>query len=193
MVEKNDYGDPLYRFRVRNSKWILEVDFIENNRPWRDGEEAKFLAGVTKEKVFDYFLNSDETKFVPQREYSAMNSREHNLCRFILHSGQYLSHNGKQYNIFEIKINQGDNIKDAVVEIGWALLKISIKYPEWNPIRIQVFEHTLAECGSFYIEWDRQTFRLCQTSYRREREIQKFTNLTELLTYIAKHHYYAPM
>lgn len=193
LVESNTEGTPLARWIVKGTILELEADFVERDRGWKKGEQDAFLKGMTKERVFDFFLKQSEGDGVPQREYSLMSGLEHKFFKFIAHSGSYIRNKktGEQQNMFRISLNKDSDIAAAKKEVAWMLPQIAQQFPNWDPIHIGVFEHTLSEGGIYTVQWDRNsTFVLAKCTYGRNSEEYTTTKLTDLLKYIAANHYY---
>lgn len=56
--------------------------------------------------------------------------------------------------------------------------------------RFGVFEHTLAEFGSYYIEISEYCYDLVVYRWRRKSKVASFQNLGDLVKYVQEHHYY---
>jgi hypothetical protein len=193
LVEQNIDGDPLKRFIIEDGQFKMLVDFVEQKRPWKRGEEKRFLKDMTRERVFDFFLKGNEWDDTPQREYSTMSAVERKLFNFVSHAGtyQYDEESNEQRNIFRISLNCDSDLDAAEEEISWALPRIAKQFPKWKPIYIDIFEHTLSERGIYFLYWNRRkTFRLMKCTYSHEEELKRFTNLRSMLEYVSRNHYY---
>lgn len=190
LLESSAQGDPRYRYIIKDGKLLIEHDFIEERRAWKNGEKEEFMSGLTQEKVMDFFLADGE--WSTYREYSAVSEAEGKLFKYFSHNGMYLNApNGGRYNLFQITLNQDCDLIAATKEISWGLERILAYYPEWNPIEIHVFEHTCSEFGIHTLRFNRDTkFELIKNSYGRETTLKEFSNLHDTLEYIAKNHYY---
>jgi hypothetical protein len=188
---KDEYGTPMYRFRIENGKWIMDENFVERDRAWKKGEQEEFEQDMSRERIVDFFLRDGDRG--PQREYNAMSKAEHTYLNFASHAGTYQADekSGEHRNVFKIKLNRDSDLDAAEEEITWVFNKVAKAYPKWNPIYIDVFEHTLSEYGIYFIYWNRRkTFRLMKCTYGHEEELTKFTNWRSMLEYISKNHYY---
>jgi hypothetical protein len=193
LIEQSIKGKPLRRWRVKNSKMVVEEDFVENARPWKKGEADVFVKGVDRERVVDYFLSKREGDSIPQREYSTMSNLEYDLLKFVKHDGCYETDKktSKQRNLFRISLNRDSDIKAAQEEVSWLLTKIVKAYPDWQPIHLGVFEHTLSQYGIYSLDWDgKKSFVLNKCTYGRVEKLKEFNDLYSTLEYIAKNHYY---
>lgn len=189
----DEYGTPMYRFVIANGDWEMTENWVEKDRAWKPKEKKIFEADMNRDRIMDFFLAGDN---VPQREFSVMSNAEYKFVKFFRHSGSYQPSKeaeaaGEYRSIFRISLNTDSNIDAAEEEMNWALPKLAKAYPTWNPVRLDVFEHTLSEHGIYFMEWDqKKTFRLMKCAYHQEEELQKFTDLRVMLEYIAKNHYY---
>jgi len=180
----------LRSYVVSKGKLVLARDFIDEQREWNPGEKDAFIAGKTKEDVFDYFLCHDDEG--PLREWRAMGELEMQYFSFIKHSGNYIWLNNEiRYNFFEVMINQDSDLAAAEKEIKWMLNRIASYHDDVDPIEVKIFEHTLSEFGSYSFLWNRKkTFEIRKTTYGSPNIINKFNSLRGLIEHISKHHYY---
>jgi hypothetical protein len=186
----DEHQTPMYKFVVEGGELKMEHNFVENDRAWKKGEEAKFRKSITREGVLDLLLSSRER---PHREYSVMSSVEHEHFKFVTHVGSYSSdeESGGRRNIFKISLNTDSDIDAAEAEAIEVFTKVAKAYPKWNPIYIDVFEHTLSEGGIYYVNWNRRkTFTMMKCTCGRVEELAKLTGWRAMLEYVAKHHYY---
>lgn len=188
---KDEYGTPMYRFRIEGGEWIMDENFIERDRAWKKGEQEEFEQDMDRERIVDFFLRDGDRG--PQREYSAMSNAEHQYLNFCTHAGTFQpdEESGERRNIFKISLNTDSDLDAAEEEITWVFRKVAKAYPKWNPIYIDIFEHTLSEGGIFYATWNRRKgFKMMKCTYGREEELASFTSWRSLLEHVAKHHYY---
>lgn len=192
LQEKSDkYGTLMYRFCIIDGKWVKTDDFIEKNRGWKKGEEEEFSKNMNRERIIDFFLQPEGS--TPYREYHTMSNAEVEHFKFCRSAGTYRldEKSGEERKIFRISLNTDSDLDAAEEEAIFVFTRVAKKYPKWNPIFIDIFEHTLSEYGSYYAYWNRRkTFRLMKCTYGREKEIAKFTGWRNFLEYVSKNHYY---
>ena len=191
LVESSEAGKPLRAYVVEGYQFKVTRDFVEEDRPWKNGEHKKFINGKTKEDVLNFFLSHNDAG--PHREWQAMDRLEYDFFSFMKHAGRYrwLEDDETRFNIFRLSLNRDSNLKKAKREIAWVLEKIANFYPNVNPIYIDIFEHTLSEYGTYHIDWDRENkFDIVKTTYGRPEVIKTLSSLEEMLEYVSKHHYY---
>ncbi|MCV0439838.1 MAG: hypothetical protein K5880_14525 [Hydrogenophaga sp.] len=187
----NEHQTPMYQFVVEGGELKMQHNHVENDRAWKKGEEEDFRKGITRESIIDFFLGNEDRR--PYREYQVMSNVEHEHFKFVTHGGTYQpdEESGERRNIFKISLNTDSDIDAAAKEAVEVFTKVAKAYPKWNPLYIDIFEHTLSEGGIYYALWNRRKgFKMMKCTYGREEELAKFTSWRSLLEYVSQNHYY---
>ncbi len=171
VVEAKD-GTPLQRWRMdkKTAGLELEVDFVENARPFQEKEKVEFKNRFkTQESIIDYFIRLDERPDTPQREYRVVCDLEYELLKFIRHSGTYVP-GEKPIGLFNLHIkNTETNLKGALAELDLLLARYKKHFPKLTKIDIRISEHTCSEFGVYTLVVDttKEKATIKKTTYGR--------------------------
>ena len=137
---------------------------------------------MTKEQEIEYFLFEDG--FVDGERYKARQKYWNDKGWW--KSGY--SHEIQQVNL-SLMLYKGDtaNLEQTIKNVEEVL-------PFLKPLngkkRLDIFEHTLSEDGSWTVEIDDESFDLVVHRYCRRSVEKQFKTLRELIEYIQENHYY---
>ena len=190
IIEKNSEGNIVKSWIIKNGQLAMTKDYLEKKRKWREGEEEAFLKTKTKEDVLRFIFEDHDN--MPYREYRALRDLEFEFFSFIGYAGMIKQINGSKYGIMQIKLEESIDLDKAVEEVSWALEYAKSVYPtEFNPIVIDIFEHTLSAYGIYELLWDRSDkFEIAKTTYGRREVLKEFGSIREALKYIKTYHFY---
>jgi hypothetical protein len=191
LVETNSGGDNVKSWCIEDTGWIMVKDWIEHDRDFTTEEEKEFIAGLTKTKVVDFFINHRDGN-VPQREYSAYSDAEYKYFKYIHYHNESFEHKTESRNIFSVAIPSKVKPEKVKTELYYILKKLAKANPTWNPIYIDVLEDTLSEYGIYYVLWHRKnnTFALHKRTYGRDEILIKDLSLLDMIKYLKQHHSY---
>ena len=145
-------------------------------------EKSQLQTPMTKEQEIEYFLFEDG--LVDRERYKARQKYWNNKGWW--QSGYF--HEIQQVNL-RLMLYKGDtaNLEKTTKSVEEVL-------PFLKPLngkkRLDIFEHTLSENGSWTVEIDDESFDLVVHRYRRRSVEKQFKTLRELIEYIQENHYY---
>jgi hypothetical protein len=157
--ESVDEDGLLCRMRLVDGGWIVDKDFVENDRPWGEGDEEAFLAKFpSREDVYRYFVHHEDDG--PQREYSALSDYEYGVTKFVTHSGTYYTEDnapdgvqldeGEMYNIFNVRVPADcSDFGPILDEIGEVIVLQNEVHPNVTRHVFSILEDTLSRYGSY--------------------------------------------
>jgi len=148
-----------------------------------DKEKAQLQAPMTKEQEIEYFLFEDG--FVEGERYKARQ-------KYWNDKGWWQSryfHEIQQVNL-SLMLYKGDtdNLEKTIKNVEEVLPFLK---PLGGKKRLDIFEHTLSENGSWTVEIDDESFDLVLHRYHRRSVEKQFKTLRELIEYIQENHYYS--
>ena len=173
---------PLYEQQEALNKKITALQ-KKRKKLREDKEKAQLQTPMTKEQEIEYFLFEDG--FVDGERYQARQKYWNDKGWW--QSGYF--HEIQQVNL-SLMLYKGDadNLEKTIKNVEEVL-------PFLKPLngkkRLDIFEHTLSENGSWTVEIDDESFDLVLHRYRRRSVEKQFKTLRELLKYIQKNHYYS--
>ena len=180
--ELKDKRDPLYKERDALTDKIMKLSKkIEKLRSDKEKEQMK--QPMTPEEEMKYFLFEDGS--VSGERYKA---REKYWRDNSLYSSGYFAEVEQVSLKMMLYKGEGDNLKETIetLEKVIPLLKVHSDGVK----RLDIFEHTCSEHGSWSVEISEDSFDLIVHRWHRKTVDKSFDNLQDLVEYVQQYHYY---
>lgn len=180
--ELKDKRAPLYTERdVLTDKIMKLSKKIEKLRGEKEKEQMK--QPMTPEQEMEYFLFEDGN--VSGERYKA---REKYWREKSLYSSGYFAEVEQVSLQMMLYKGEGDNLKETIetLEKVIPLLKVHADGVK----RLDIFEHTCSENGSWSVEISETSFDLIVHRWHRKTVDKSFDNLRDLVEYVQQYHYY---
>jgi len=180
--ELKDKRAPLYTERDALTDKIMKISKkIEKLRADKEKEQMK--QPMTPEEEMKYFLFEDGS--VSGERYKA---REKYWRDKSLYSSGYFAEVEQVSLQMMLYKGEGDNLKETIetLEKVIPLLKVHSDGVK----RLDIFEHTFSEHGSWSVEISEDSFDLIVHRWHRKTVDKSFDNLQDLVEYVQENHYY---
>ena len=173
---------PLYEQQEALNKKITALQ-KKRKKLREEKERAQLQTPMTKEQEIEYFLFEDG--LVNGERYKARQKYWNDKGWW--QSGYF--HEIQQVNL-RLMLYKGDtaNLEKTIKNVEEVLPFLK---PLGGKKRLDVFEHTLSENGSWTVEIDDESFDLVLHRYHRRSVEKQFKTLRELIVYIQENHYYS--
>jgi hypothetical protein len=191
-------GKPLRRLKVSEKKCVLDVDFVENERPFTKKEKETYMSGLTKTSIVDFFLTKDDD--VPYREWSACYDKEWELMSHLRHGGYYYfdpttgeaqsrydyDENSIRVGGFKFWVPPNAKSKSVLSQLNFVLKRVCKHFPQVKKYPIGIMESTLSEFGCYdaIIDLEKKLGKVIKTIYGRSEDLSGWMSYKDLVTYI---------
>lgn len=189
-------GEPLRRLKVSEKKCVLDVDFIEKNRPFTKKEKEAYMSGLTKTSIVDFFLTKGDD--VPYREWGACSDKEWELMKYLRHEGYYyvdpttgeVQSDANEDSIrvggFKFWVTQDAKPRSVLGQLKLVLKRVRKHFPQVKKYRIGIMESTLSEFGIYEatIDLEKELGKVTKTTYGRSEDLSDWMSYDDLVTYI---------
>lgn len=181
----DEEGQPLQTWKLSDNQFKLEVDFIENARPFKNGEREKFLAKFDRQSIIDYFINHPKNdRKTRQAEYSALCNHEYELLKYFHHAGSYNPDN--MVGNYNLSINKNSILKKVKKEFNLVLSRYKEVAPQLKEIILYISENTCSQYGYYNLIVTTKQYKITKTTYGSSKEIFKSDSLDDILNFIQK-------
>jgi len=174
--------EPLFEEREKITQQIVKINKkIEKLRDQK--EKQQMQKPMTTAQEIEYFLFEDGR--VSGKRYEARS-------KFWESKGLYSSGyfpDTEQVNLqLMLYKGKGDNLEQTIKSVEEVLP--FIKANDQGVKRLDVFEHTCSEHGSYNVEITDNSYDLVVHRWHRKSTEKSFDNLRSLVEYVQEHHYY---
>jgi hypothetical protein len=192
LYQSSKKGDAMYFFKVdENGEWIKTKDFIEDERPWKEGEREEFLKGMSKDRLVNFFTCKDGD--APRREYGEYSTLQYTYFKNITFGNNaFVDYDdfSTKYNTFTLKVYRNDNVGRAARDLQFVLRRLQKKYPNIDKFNIYIMENTLSEHTSWNMDWHVSgKFVLKEGRYSITDDVT-FTKASDLIKHMQKDCWY---
>lgn len=174
----------LFVYEISEGEWVVEVDFQEQGRQFRDEDEKKaFTDTLTRENVVDFFLKGSEVDNVPFREFEVRNEFEFQNFKYLRSAGSYDMETG--IGFYYLTVPRSFDLLDLEKEFKFVVERMRHLYPDLKEFRFPIMEHSCALYYDLIYLSDDDIYLRDEYDHK-----SKLHSLKEAFTYISNHLWY---